>query len=80
MHERSKVQSYQAEVITVKYLIQRRNNVTSVRVEPTSCDRSRCKNDTFTLLDHAANSLGLKNSLCDSESFMTQVCFELATR
>ena len=36
-------------VIIVKRLIQGRNNVTRVWVEPRSCDRGRRKNDAFTL-------------------------------
>ena len=40
------VRSHQTEVIIVKRLIQGRNNVTKVRVEPT--DRGRRKNDAFT--------------------------------
>ena len=32
------VRSHQAEIIIVKRLIQGRNNVTRVRVEPKSCD------------------------------------------
>ena len=43
------VQNHQAEIMIVKRLIQRRNNVTRVRVEPRSCDHGRCKNDSFTL-------------------------------
>ena len=42
------VQSHQAEIIIVKRLIQGRNNVTRVRVEPRSCDQGRRKNDAFT--------------------------------
>ena len=43
------VQNHQAEIMIVKRLIQRRNNVTRVQVEPRSCDHGRCKNDAFTL-------------------------------
>ena len=42
------VRSHQSEVIIVKRLIQGRNNVTRVRVEPRSCDQG-CKNDAFAL-------------------------------
>ena len=42
------VRSHQAEINIVKRLIQRRNNVTRVRVEPTSCDQGRGKNDALT--------------------------------
>ena len=42
------VRSHQAEIILVKRLIQGRNNVTRVRVEPTSFDLGRRKNDAFT--------------------------------
>ena len=41
------VRSHQAETIIVKRLIQRRNIVTRVRVEPRSCNRSRGKSDAF---------------------------------
>ena len=43
------VRSHQAEIIIVKRLIQGRNNVTRVEVEPKSCDHSSRKNDAFTL-------------------------------
>ena len=38
------VQSYQPEIIIVKRLVQGRNNVTRVWVEPKSCDQGRRKN------------------------------------
>ena len=44
------VRSHQAEIIIVKRLIQGRNNVTRVRVEPRLIDQGRRKNDAFTLL------------------------------
>ena len=43
------VRSHQAEIIIVKRLIQGRNNVTRVRVEPRSFDQGRRKNDAFTV-------------------------------
>ena len=42
------VRSHQAEIIIVKHLIQGRNNVTRVRVEPRSFDQGHRKNDAFT--------------------------------
>ena len=42
------VRSHQAKIIIVKRLIQERNNVTRVLVEPRSFDQGRRKNDTFT--------------------------------
>ena len=42
------VRSHQAEIIIVKRLIQGRNSVTRVRVEPGSFDQGRRKNDAFT--------------------------------
>ena len=42
------VRSHQAEIIIVKRLIQGRNNVTWVQVEPRSFDQGRRKNDAFT--------------------------------
>ena len=42
------VRSHQAKKIIVKRLIQGRNNVTRVRVEPKSFDQGRRKNDAFT--------------------------------
>ena len=36
------------ELVIVKRLIQGRNNVIRVRVEPRLCDQGRRKNDTFT--------------------------------
>ena len=42
------VRSHQAEIIIVKRLIQGRNNVTRVRVEPRSFDQGRRENDAFT--------------------------------
>ena len=44
------VRSHQAEIIIVKRLIQGRNSVTRVRVEPRSFDQGRRKNDAFTYL------------------------------
>ena len=38
----------QAEIITVKRLIEERNSVTGVRGEPRSFDHGRRKNDAFT--------------------------------
>ena len=43
------VRSHQAEMFIVKYLIQERNNMTRVQVEPRLYDQSRHKNDIFTL-------------------------------
>ena len=43
------VQSHQAEIIMVKRLIQGRNNVNRVRVEPRPFDHVCRKNDAFTL-------------------------------
>ena len=42
------VRSHQAEIIIIKRLIQGRNSVTRVRVEPRSLDQGRRKNDAFT--------------------------------
>ena len=42
------VRSHQAEIIIVKRLIQGRNNVTRVRVEPRSFDQGCRKNDAYT--------------------------------
>ena len=42
------VRSHQAEIINVKHLIQGRNNVTRVRVEPRPFDQGRRKNDALT--------------------------------
>ena len=42
------VRSHQAEIIVVKHLIQGRNSVTRVWVEPRSFDQGRCKNDAST--------------------------------
>ena len=42
------VRSHQAEIIIVKRLIQGRNSVTRVRVEPKSFDQGRHKNNAFT--------------------------------
>ena len=42
------VGNHQAEIIIVKRLIQGRNNVTRVRVEPRLFDQGRRKNDAFT--------------------------------
>ena len=40
--------SHQAEIIIVKRLVQGRNNVTRVRVEPRPFDQGRRENDAFT--------------------------------
>ena len=42
------VRSHQAEIIIVKRLIQGRNNVTRVRIEPRPFEQGRRKNDAFT--------------------------------
>ena len=42
------VRSHQAEIIIVKRLIQGRNNVSRVRVEPRPFGQGRRKNDAFT--------------------------------
>ena len=44
------VRSHQAEIIIVNRLIQGRNNVNRMRVEPRSFDQGRCKNDASTHL------------------------------
>ena len=44
------VRSHQAEIIIVMSLIQGRNNVIRVRVEPRPFDQDRRKNDAFTHL------------------------------
>ena len=44
------VRSHQAGIIIVKRLIQGRNNVTRVQVEPRLFDQGRRKNDAFTHL------------------------------
>ena len=41
------VESHQAEMIIVKRLIQERNSVTRVRVEPLLCDQVRHNSDGF---------------------------------
>ena len=41
------VRSHKAEIIIVKRLIQGRNNVTRMLVEPRSCDQGHRKNDPF---------------------------------
>ena len=43
------VGTHQADIIIVKRLIQERNNMTKVGVEPRSCSQDRRKNDAFTL-------------------------------
>ena len=43
------VQSHRAQIIIVKRLIQERNNVTRVRVEPKSFDQGGHEKDAFTL-------------------------------
>ena len=42
------VRSHQAEIIIVKHLLQGRNRMNRVRVEPRSFDQGRRKNDAFT--------------------------------
>ena len=42
------VRNHQAEIIIIKRLIQGRNNVTRVRVEPRPFDQGRRKNDAVT--------------------------------
>ena len=57
------VRSHQAEIIIVKRLIQRRNNVTRVRVEPRSFDQGRRKNDAFTHSDTLPTKYSLKDAV-----------------
>ena len=59
------VRSHQAEIIIVKRLIQGRNSVTRVRVEPRSFDQGRRKNDAFTY------SATLPINKCKSDNFRT---------
>ena len=40
----------QRYLIMVKHLVQGRNNVTKMRLEPRSCDQDCHKNDAFALL------------------------------
>ena len=50
---KKKTERRYTEIIIVKRLVQGRNNVTRVRVEPMfncSCDQGRRKNDVLTLL------------------------------
>ena len=56
------VRSHQAEIIIAKRLIQGRNNVSNVRIEPRSFDQGRRKNDAFT---HSAKLL---TSGCDCDN------------
>ena len=46
------VGSRQAEIIIAKRLVQRRNNMTRVRVKPRSYDQGRCGNDAYSSLGH----------------------------
>ena len=61
------VRSHQAEIIIVKRLIQGRNNVTRVRVEPRSFDQGRRKTTPLPsrLRCRLINELLLKNSTID---------------
>ena len=62
------VRSHQAEIIIVKRLIQGRNNVTRMQVEPRSFDQGRRKNDAFT---HLATLL--TGSLCRYEFVLCSI-------
>ena len=46
------VRSHQGEIIIVKRLIQGRNNVTRVRVEPISCDQGRLNLPNLAFYDY----------------------------
>ena len=48
------IRSHQARIIIVWRLVRERNNVARVQVEPRYCNESRCKNDAFFPLGHAA--------------------------
>ena len=61
------VQSHQAEIIIVKRLIQGRNSMTRVRVEPRSFDQGRRKNDAFTYSATLPTMLG-----CSMQSIQLQ--------
>ena len=66
------VRSHQVEIIIVKRLIQRRNNVTRVRVEPRSFDQGRRKNDAFIHSATLLNSYkhGIFSSECPLKSLL----------
>ena len=52
------VRSHQAEIIIVKRLIQGRNSVTKVRVEPRSFDQGRRKNDALPIRPRCRRFVG----------------------
>ena len=70
------VRSHQAEIIIVKRLIQGRNSVTRVRVEPRSIDQGRRKNDPFTLSATLPTSLTtLSYYIAASASYFCETCY-----
>ena len=73
------VRSHQVEIIIAKRLIQERNNVTRVWVEPRSCNQDRRKNDAFTLsatlmnkINHVNN--GYRSNDLNNLYFLEQAC------
>ena len=69
------VRSHQAEIIIVKRLIQGRNNVTRVRVEPRSFDQGRRKKRRLYPFGHAADS----NEIVINGLGMRRINFEKKT-
>ena len=65
------VRSHQAEIIIVKRLIQGRNSVTRVRVEPGSFNQGRRKNDAFT----HSTTLPTVTRFLSASWFLLAVCF-----
>ena len=64
------VRSHQAEIIIVKHLIQGRNSMTRVRVEPRSFDQGCRKNDAFTY----SATLPTNRFVGNNQVKMKQVC------
>ena len=63
------VRSHQAEIFIVKRLIQGRNNVFTVRVEPRSCNQGHRKSEAFTLSATLPTSPKANNA-CTSNLFL----------
>ena len=71
------VRSHLAEIIIAKRIIQGRNNVTRVRVEPGSCNQGCSKNDVFTL-SATLPTLLIFSVICSKILFWLKVIFFLS--
>ena len=85
------VRSHQPEIIMVKHLIQGRNNLTMVRVEPSSFDQGLRKKRRLCLLAHAVDKghgsgqrcfemlalISASHAINNAEQHLIAVCYNI---